>query len=188
MSDVHDKSEDSTQDLISKDAYKAVSADMHKYKSRMKELEGMLEQMKADKEAEVNAKLMEKEQYHELYKKTEAKLKEVVQERESERKRFVDGHKANAVVANLGGFKKPEYIKFINLDAVDISEDGNISEASVMSEVDRIKREFPELIKATTAKPLPSDAPKSGTIPTKSVSQMTPDELYQARRAAIMRK
>lgn len=160
--------------------YEVTKTDMLKYKSENKGLKEQLAQIAADREAEKNAQLLENKQYEALYKKAEEKLKTVLQERESERSQFIDGHKINAVTQALGGFKKPEYTKFINRDAISVREDGSVDHDSVEAEVARIKKEYVELIKTAQANSLPNQAP-SGIQP-KELKDLSEDERNQLRR------
>lgn len=188
MSDVHDQkdqqAENNEQDgFVAKAAYQKVSQDMHKYKSEMKALQAQLEAAKADQEAREKSVLQEQEKWHELYKKSEAKLQQIAQERDSEKSKFIDYHKKNAVIQALGGFKKPDYNKFINTESIEVLEDGSVDSNSIASEVERLRKEYPELIKSTPAQPLPNAAPKQAQA--KAVSDMTPAELAAARREAL---
>lgn len=87
-------------------------------------------------------------------------MAQLAQERDSERNKFVDFHKKNAVIEKLGGFKKPEYTKFINTQEIEVREDGSVDENSVMSQVEKIRKEYPELIKVSPKTDLPNAAPR----------------------------
>ncbi len=192
MSDVHDENQtpiepDSKEDgFVAKSAYQKVSQDMHKYKSEMKTLAAQLEAVKADQEAKEKSTLEENEKWHDLYKKSEAKLAQIASERDSERNKFVDFHKRNAVIQQLGGFKKNDYTKFINTNSIEVVDDGSVDENSVMAEVERIRKEYPELIKTTPKTELPNSAPKAAIQ--KAVKDMSQEELAQARRALLTKK
>lgn len=160
--------------------YEVTKTDMLKYKSENKGLKERLAQIEADREAEKNAQLLENKQYEALYKKAEEKLKTVQQERESERSQFIDGHKVNAVVQALGGFKKPEYNKFINKDAIQVREDGSVDHDSVETEVARIKKEYTELVKTAQAQTLPNQAPTG--IQPRTLNDLSDDERDELRR------
>lgn len=146
--------------FVPKKAYQEVTKDMMKYKSEMKNLSAQIEQLKAEKEAKEVATLQEQEKWHDLYKKSETKLAQLAQERDSERNKFVDFHKKNAVIEKLGGFKKPEYTKFINTQEIEVREDGSVDENSVLAQVEKIRKEYPELIKVSHKTDLPNAAPR----------------------------
>lgn len=180
MSESDNKEE---QEVVSKEAYTKVSQDMHKFKSQYKQLESKLAELQAEQEAREKAALEEKEQWHLLYKKAEEKLKNLESERQQERSKFVESHKQNAIIQSLGGFKKPEYNKFIDTSRITVLEDGSIDESSIQSEVERLKKEYPELIKSNSVKPLPDSAPKGN--PPKPLEQMSPAERNALRRQLI---
>ena len=185
MSDVpnNNNNEDSTQEssneVVSKKAYSEVSKDMLKYKQEMKALQAQLAQVQADKEAADTAQLQEKEEWHQLYKIAETKLSTLAQERDAERNKFITFHKVNAVVEKLGGFKKPEYTKFIDTNAIEIDENGSVIEDTVLSQVERIRKEYPELIKQSQKQELPNAAPRAGAE--RSYSQLTEKEKIELK-------
>jgi len=179
--DKKDKVEEVT--TVSKEAYDKAQAELLKFKKQAEEFGTKYNQLSSEIEAQNKAALEEKEQWHTLYKKSEEKLKAIETERQVEKQKFVESHKVNAVIQTLGGFKKPEYNKFIDASKINVLEDGSIDDKSVTLEVERIKKEYPELVKVGDKKTLPAGAAKPFTE--KSVSEMTPDERAQARRLAL---
>lgn len=175
--------EETVPEVVSKEAYSRVSSDMHKYKQDAKAALAKLADMQAEQEARDKSVLEEKEQWHTLYKKAEKKLKDIETERVTEKTKFIESHKVNAVLQNLGGFKKTEYNKFIDVNNISVADDGAVDEQSVFSEVERLKKEYPELIKAKVVSPLPSNASR-GFAP-KAVKDMSPEERSAARRALL---
>lgn len=171
------------EQLVSAEAYKKAQEDMHNFKKKASDLELRLNQIQADKEAAEQATLIEKEDWRKLYSKAEEKLRAIESERANEQIKFIESHKINAVLQSLGGFKKNEYNKFVDTKNVQVKDDGSIDTDSVMNEVSRIKKEFPELLKMKDVSALPSEAPRS--FANKSVKDMTPLELQEARRAAL---
>lgn len=59
--------EEVSEELVSKKAYTEVTQDMHKYKTRLKETEAMLNQIKAEKEEADRQSLLANEEYKALY-------------------------------------------------------------------------------------------------------------------------
>jgi hypothetical protein len=193
MSEVHNQNEESQVEekeqatdkdaFVPKEAYQRVSQDMHKYKNSMKDIQSQLELLKVEKEETEKQKLMEQEKWKELYSKAEEKMKLLAQERDSERTKFIDSHKRNAVIQQLGGFKRPEYSKFVDVSNLELADDGTIIEDSINSEVERIRKEFPELIKVSSKQPLPDAAPKK--LEQKQLSEMSPEEINALRRQLL---
>ncbi|MCB0370143.1 MAG: hypothetical protein KDD45_12145, partial [Bdellovibrionales bacterium] len=141
-----------------------------------------LEALKADNEAKENAVLLENEKWKELFQKSESKIKELESIREQERSKFVEGHKKNSVLQHVQ-FKKQDYLKFINTSNIEINDDGSVNIETLQSEVERIKKEYPELLNIQTKATLPDAAPK--TFKDKTLSEMTKEELAEARRKAL---
>lgn len=145
-------SAESKEDFVSKKAYEEIKADMFKFKTQMKEIEAERNQLKADKDAVEREKLEEQGKWKELYEKQKQKLQETEANLSSSKNQFVDFHKKQAVISKLGGLKKDDYAKFIDTNAVDVQENGKIDDSSVEAEVNRIKEQFPELIKGSDVK------------------------------------
>lgn len=179
MSDVHENSnnvnevvpETEKEEFVEKKLYKKSLDDMHASKAAQKELKARLDAVTAEVEAKEKASLYEQEKWKELYQSTDKKLTKVLTEQETDRSKLVEVHKKNAVVEQLGGFKKPEYVKFVNMSAVEMDDSGNISPESIAAEVQRLRKEYPELIKASDVKPLPSGTFRNTTREYNDLSQ-----------------
>lgn len=161
------------EEFVSKKAYSDVSSDMHKFKNKLKETEAKLNELQAKEEITKKQALQEQGKWEELYKKTQEQLDGVQSIRKQESDKFVDYHKMNAVLNQVGGFKRDEYNKFVDLKNVAMNEDGSIEESSLISEVQRIKQAYPELIKGSTLSVLPSEAPKAAVTSVKEYANMT---------------
>lgn len=173
-------------DFVPKKAYASVSQDMHKFKTQLKETQAELNRLKVEKEAAEKQNLVDSEQWKILYEKTQHQLDEVARTRSQEKDQFVNYHKKNAVIRELGGFKKDEYNNFINVSSVEMDENGNISAESLAAEVNRLKQTYPELIKTVTPQNLPSNAPKSIQESVKDYSALTPRERDEMKRKLLL--
>lgn len=158
------KKETPQEDFVSKKAYQEVSTDMHRYKQELRETQARLNEIQAEKEAREREALAEQGKWEELYKKNQQELEAAKQERASEQNKFVDYHKKNSVLNKVGGFKRDEYNKFIDVNNIEMNEDGSIDEASLELEVDRIRQSYPELLKTGSGTKLPNDAPKGNDL------------------------
>ena len=177
-------------ELVSAKAYKETQADMFKYKNKLKETEAMLNQLKADKENAEHETLKANEQWKILYEKNQKQLEEINAQRNAEKEQFVNYHKKSAVIKELGGFKKDVYNDFINVGAVELDEQGNVIQESLLSEVNRIKQTYPELLKGMQASNLPSEAPKGfqPTNFTKDYSQLSSQEKLNLKLELLNKK
>ena len=177
--------DESNEEFVPKKAYKEVSDDMFKYKNKLKETEALLNQMAAEKEAASIQSLKENEQWKTLYEKNQAHLDALEATRAQEKDQFVNYHKKQAVLKELGGFKKDEYTNFINVSSIELDDEGNVSPVSLVAEVNRIKQSYPELIKSAPANNLPSNAPKSIEVAGKPYAQMTDKEKMEFKMSLL---
>lgn len=168
-------------EFVPKKAYIETQNDMHKFKARAKETEAKLNQLLAEKDLADKQALEANQQWELLYKKEQAEKSNLLAARESETKRFIDFHKKQAVLNHLGGFKRDEYSNFINLEKIQVDENGDIIAESRDAEVSRIKQMYPELIKGSEAASLPTAAAKSleSTMAPKEFNAMTEKERHE---------
>lgn len=173
-------------------AYKETQADMFKFKSKLKEAEATLNQLKAEKELQERESLKANQEWKLLYEQNEAKLREIDSQRNAEKEQFINYHKRAAVISAIGGFKKEEYANsFINVSNIETDESGNVVQASLLSEVNRIKQSYPELLKGAVANNLPSDAPKSfeaNKLDNKDYSKLNEYEKQELKRQLLLKK
>jgi hypothetical protein len=148
-------------EFVPKKAYETVASDMHKFKSKLRETEAALAQLKTEKEASERQTLEDNQQWKTLYEKTQSDLRAEREVAAKKDEKFISVHKKNAVLRELGGFKKDEYNNFINVTNVEMDEQGNIIPESLSAEVNRLKQSYPELIKSNTPNNLPTGAPMS---------------------------
>lgn len=153
--------DDQKDDYVPKKAYEETKADLFKFKQRAKELEAKTNQLAADAEARDKQILKDNEQWKALYEKTNGELETVKSTLTKREQQMISVHKKNAILKEVGGFKKDEYANFINVDAVEMDESGTINAESLASEVNRIKQNYAELLKGSAAPNLPNGAPKS---------------------------
>jgi len=188
--DLEVKNEDETpkEDFVSKKAYTDVSTDMHKYKNQLKETQMQLNQLQAEREAVEREALAEQGKWEELYKKNQTELETVKQERAGEQNKFVDYHKKNSVLNKVGGFKRDEYNKFIDVNAINMNEDGSIDETSLDLEIDRIRQSYPELLKTGSGTKLPNDAPLGNNVGEQDASKLTGVEKSEYLKSFLKNK
>jgi hypothetical protein len=179
---------ESKEEFVAAKAYQEVQKDMFKYKTALKEKEAILSQLKLEKEQREQQALQDNEEWKTLYENTRSKLEEINKARTEEKEQFINYHKKNAVLKEIGGFKRDEYSKFINVSSVELDEEGNLVQESLLNEVNRIKQQYPELLKSSNASPLPADAPKVTDPMQKSWSEMTKQERDKLKEKLIYNK
>lgn len=166
-------------------AFRQVSDDMHKYKQANKDLQAQIDQMRTEREEEKRQAMEKNQQFEELYNAELKRNEELVKQLAEKDSNFITVQKLNAVKDKLGQFKKPEYNKFIDTSRIIVDNDGNIDQSTVDNEVNRLKQEYPELIKVKVASKLPDEAPESGKSTEKPIHEMSDLERAEMRRKLI---
>ena len=185
---LEEQSDNEEKAFVPKKAYQEVSSDMHRYKGKAKELEAKLNEYQAQLDQIEQAKLEEQGRWEEIARKKDEQLSQVLSEREAESKKFIEHHKKQSVIAKLGGFKKDEYASFINVSAIEVNDHGQPTLESLEAEVERIRANHPELLKANVASNLlPNQAPSTTSV-NKEYSQMTPAEKAEYRKKLLSLK
>ncbi len=149
--DVKVETEEKKEELVSQRVVDEYKNDMFKYKAKMRETEAELQKLKDNSTLLEKQSLEEKEEWKLLYEREKEEKSRALGELEQKSSFFIDTSKKNAVVLQLGGFKKSSYVSFVNPASIEVKEDGTFDEDSITREVDRIKQEFPELIKAASS-------------------------------------
>lgn len=189
VSPTSDNGEQSESDYVSARAYKEVSSDMHKYKSKNKDLEAKLNQLLAEREAQERSQMEEQGRWRELAEREAKARAEAEMSLQAERQKFVSANKQSAVINKLGGFKKKEYASFIDTSNIEIDDRGLPTEESVEREVNRIRQELPELLLAKSTPKLPSEAPsKETSVIVQDVRKMSVEERRAAKLATLQSK
>lgn len=170
MSDIRDIEEQQVKpEEVKEKAIQDYKDDMFKYKERMRQAESELEAIRAEKAALEKAQLEKNEEWKVLYEREKSERESAVNELQSKSKQFIDSSKKNAVVQHLGGFKKDEYAKFIDVSGIEVTESGTFSQESINKEAERLRQTFPELLKAFDGPKLPSGAPSTVTTKEKKI-------------------
>lgn len=158
--------------------------DMVKAKARAKQAEQELAKLLKEKEAVEQEKLEQAGEWKRLYEKEQADKKKLTETIQSSEKKFKESIKRQAVIEAVGGFKRPEYANFINLDNVMLDENNNVIAETLSAEADRIKQDFSDLIKTTTVVP-DSAAAKFVNRGDKEYDTMTAEEKRAAQKNAL---
>lgn len=166
----------SQEEFVPKPAFAEVTADMHKYKAKLKETEAKLNQKAEELEALTRERMEAEKQYKELYEKEREEKAKALEQIKVERKNFLDSHKINYLVQELGGLQRPEYIKHANLNAIEINEDGTVDMNSLKKEADRFKQEHAVLLKNFKMPVLPNEAPKEKQTPNEPMKGFSPHQ------------
>ena len=181
VSDIQVKEEKTDAENVKDQALQDYKADMFKYKERMRQAESELEAIRQEKAALEKNQLEKNEEWKVLYEREKSERESAVQELQQKSAQFIDSSKKNAVVQQLGGFKKDEYSKFIDVSNIEVTETGTFDSDSIGREVERIRQTFPELLRASDSPKLPNTAPHQVDVKEKRVdANMSRSELLAA--------
>ena len=98
--------------VVSAQAYKEVTADLHKFKEQKKALEQEVQRLKAEEAARNEAEALKKGEFQKVADEYRKKFEESEAKRHAEMKRVIDLQKLHSIDAAIGGFQRPEYSKF----------------------------------------------------------------------------
>ena len=143
--------------FVPKPAFEEVTRDMHKFKSKYKNVAAELEALKAEREAAERARLEEQQQFQKLYeeeKKRRAQLEQSLSEKDKQYQTFT---KKQALKSALGDVKD-EYLSFANVDAIEFLDDGRLDPESVHRVANEFRQSHPQLISKPVAGDITSKA------------------------------
>lgn len=139
---------DEGKKFVPAQAYKEVSSDMHKYKSRSRELEAELNKLREEAKLREENELKEKQEYQTLYEREKAAREQAEINSKKQNELFVRARKLSALKGELGGKVKDEYLSFANLDKIEVKEDGSLSSESVQAVANSFRQDHPGLIES----------------------------------------
>lgn len=157
-------------------AYKEVSSDMHKFKSRAKEAEAKANELAERIKAIEEDKLKEQQRFEELYEREKTEREKERQERLQERNLYERAVKISALKDELGGKVKDDYLSFAQLDKIELKEDGTLSSESVQEVANAFRQEHPGLIAKDSSVNITGNAPANGVVteqPERSLANMS---------------
>lgn len=159
---------------MTEEEVEALKAELAESKKQFSAVTTQLNAMNEAKKKEKEQALLEQENYKELSQTYKSEVQKLKDQQEEYQRKMLDTAKKQAVLNRLGGFKKPDFERFINLDNLLINE-GKIDEVSLEKETNRLKTEYPELLKQDTPN-LPADAPADNRDTEKKYSEMSEKE------------
>lgn len=166
--------------VVPRDAYEKVTQDMHKYKSKMKEYEAHMEQLRADLKAKEEAELAEQNRFKELYEKREIELAEAKKEAQRVRDQYLTTAKRAALKQELGGKIRDEYLSFADLNSIALRDDGSIDAESVRMVANEFRKQHGQLIPQVENASITGQAPANQTpIQGKDPKTMSSKELVE---------
>lgn len=178
-------SQDSNQEeqkFVPATAYKEVSSDMHKFKSRAKEAEAKAQELELRLKAIEEENAIKKQEFEKLWKTEKAEKERIEQERKRDKELYLRSVKLSALKNELGGNVKDEYLTFANIDAIELREDGTLSSESVQSVANSFRQAHPGLIAQDSSVNITGSPAASRVVNEKrekTLAEMSTEEKYQ---------
>ena len=183
------------KDKVDYESYQRAIAQLKTTKAKLQEHEerenALLMQQKVKEEED----LLKKQDYQKLLdrknaeveheRKTRLELESRLSEAEKNR---IDSHKLSSFYEKLPGkIKKKEYLSFVDLDSIEVDENGKVNEETVMRSVNDFMKEHHFLVEAKN-KMMPNDAPSNYSskinydqwlkLPLKEKKKYSPKDIY----------
>lgn len=176
----NEPSGEGSDEVVPKKIYDKAAQDMLAYKAKMRDLEGKLAELSQKQQEDEILKLKESEKWKDLWQKSEESKKAIESKSKVLQEKLEQGIKLQAFQQVSGGFKKPEFNRFVDTSKIQILEDGTVDMDSVKAVYDYVKTEYSDLLVGTSVKPLPAQAPVNG-----KQDSMTPEQIadYKSKLA-----
>lgn len=160
--------------VVPKTAYEDVSKDMHKYKSKAKELEAALNEYQVKLKSIEEQKLMEEQRYKELYEKRTAELEAEKTKAREDQTKYLKSLKMVELKKELGANVRDEYLVHADISSIEFNEDGSLNKDSLVTVANRFRQEHGTLIPNSGNVNITGHAASNGAVsPPKSIKEMT---------------
>ena len=176
------------EDFVKRSAYEDVSKDMHKFKSKAKNAEAELTQLKAEKKADEESRLKEQNDWKELYEREKQGKEELESVAKQQQEEYIKTVKLSALKSELGGNVKDQYLNFADVGSIQRDEDGSLNSDSVQLVANKFRQEHPDLVGKQGNLNITGPAPTKGgdyREPENTVANMSIEEkkakLHQIR-------
>lgn len=136
----------SEEDKVAYNTYKKLLNEKKQQQQKLEELLSWRKEIELQKEEEEEKKLKEQQKWQEIADKKEKELKKLQEQMSFEKKKQQNKVKEEAFKESLGANLKKAYMLHVDLDSIDLAEDGQIDEYTLENVVDKFKEEFPELL------------------------------------------
>src|SRR3990167_5454034 len=143
---------------VSYDTYKKLLSEKKKVQSELDKIRKETDEIK-------RKELESQNQYKELYESSKTETEKLKETLKGHEERWQDALKLNAFNAALGDTKRiePKFYGFIDTSKILVDPETNkVDPVSVQKEVNRVNREYPEIIKSTVKGSMPSESPTGG--------------------------
>jgi hypothetical protein len=132
-----------------------------KAKASFSETKAQLDKLLSEREEAEKKRLEETNNFKALYEKAEKDRNKLIEMYETEKRSKVNDRKYNAFIKEVGGLRKEEYRKFVDIDALPAESDGSIDTEKIRDYAMKFKEQFPELLAEPSKPQPPSTAPRA---------------------------
>lgn len=132
-----------------------------KAKASFSETKAQLDKLLSEREEAEKKRLEETNNFKALYEKAEKDRNKLIEMYETEKRSKVNDRKYNAFIKEVGGLRKEEYRKFVDVDALPAEPDGSIDTEKIRDYAMKFKEQFPELLAEPSKPQPPSTAPRA---------------------------
>lgn len=169
------------------DGKKSVSYESYsKLLGQKKAAQEKLERLEAEAEARKRQELEATEKFKELYEGSNQTIEELKKQNEGLQTRWNNALKLNAFYDALGDGRKidAKYQGFIDTENIGLDPETNkVDPVSVQKEVERITTVYPEIVRVTETRSLPTEAPNTpGTLSYEEWQKLPAAEMKKRRK------
>ncbi len=143
--------ENNTNDSVSYESHRKLLGQHKSSQAKLKEVEQQLAELKAEKEAALEAQLAEQGKWEELARKREQELNDFRASMEAEKAAVLTATKQLAFKEHVGELASPAYLNLVDWNSIPLTEDGKIDNASLIEYGNRFKEEHAGLFKQKKA-------------------------------------
>lgn len=143
---VDEVKEEGKSEFVSKKAYEDVSKDMHRFKSKAKEIQAYASELETRLKSIEEEKMQDQQQWKELFEKRTGELESLKREVQQRESQYLTAVKRNALKNELGGKIKDDYLVHANIDGIQFNENGSIDLESLHAVANHFRENHGNLI------------------------------------------
>lgn len=159
-------SDDGAERSVSYDSFKKLLGEKKAVAEKARAAEQKAAELEARIAAQEEQKAIQNKEFEKLYQAEKAQRARAEERAQAEAAKHSSFVKKQLFIQAVGGLRKPEYLNFVDLDRVEIAENGEPVAESLQAYVAEFQSKFPELVKEKQSKAgLPASAPSNKGVP-----------------------
>ena len=164
VSDVESSNDESQNQSVSYDAHRKLLNQRKADQAKARELEEKYNALRAEREAEAEARMIEEKRFKELYEAKQAELESMQNNMTQMEQSVQETLKLQAFRQHVGELANPLYASLIDLSAIKMDETGNIDKESLDAYGASFKEAHSHLLKTSKVSHVASSNAPKGTI------------------------